>query len=242
MLMKNFVVRTIGTGLVTLSLVTIMPSQAGNDDTVDYADIESPWVHFFGDNVDWTEYDQRTVTFSGVDYPFFTKVKGEGVDNIADWVSGSFFENATNRRRYVEHYVNDFDLATFNSYVGTNWRESNVNTAQIMLYNDASFTLNRTAVWIEKKSGDGVKEMKVFDSGTDVVEEELREVMTLLRPSVLRIRIGYKAKGELDMFGGDNWKKCAWVDVANITGAVFKARGALYDKKCSVEYTESSSY
>lgn len=239
---QSLIKNVLCSGMVSLALFASQSVLAGTDATVDYADIENPWVDFVGDNVDWTEYGESSVYYNGVAYPFFTKVKGEGVDVIGDWISGSFFENATNRKRYVQHLLNEFDLPTFNAYTGWNFSESQVNVAQILLYNDAAFTMDKTAVWIEKQYQDGTKEMQIYESGTDIVEEELREVMHLLRPSVLRLRVGYKAKGELSFFGGNDWKKCDWVDIDDLTAVVYKATGALYNKKCSVEFKDTSKF
>ncbi|PON14477.1 hypothetical protein C2W62_28830 [Candidatus Entotheonella serta] len=124
------------------------------------------------------------------------------------------------------------------------WSESEVRAVHLLLYNDAAFTLGRVAVWVEKDYQGGTREIQLFNHDGDVVEEEVRDFMGLLRPSVRKIRVGFKAKGEISEwpFNGYNWKKCDWIDLNDVNGGVFRADGALYDKECHNEYEETLAW
>ncbi len=132
----------------------------------------------------------------------------------------------------------------FNDEVDMDWSESEVRAVHLLLYNDAAFTLGRVAVWVEKDYQGGTREIQLFNHDGDVVEEEVRDFMGLLRPSVRKIRVGFKAKGEISEwpFNGYNWKKCDWIDLNDVNGGVFRADGALYDKECHNEYEETLAW
>jgi len=157
--------------------------------------------------------------------------------------SSTFFANSTNRRRYIEHYVNDFNLQYFSSEIGDNWQQSNTKEAQIFLYNNASFTMGRIGVWVQYENDQGgISEAQIYNSDSDVVEDESKDIMVLLASTAHSIRVGYKAKGEISSwpFNGYNWKHCGWVELSDeVTGAVFKGDGLLYSKECSQEYSAS---
>lgn len=225
--------KTILSKCLLASLLSSTVAFAGDDSTMAYDDIENPWVHYDGEHVDWNEYAKDTFSWNGNTYKAYSKIKGEGVDSILDWTSGSFLENETNRERYVEHFVNEFDLDQFNSETGHSFDSWNVRAVQIMIYNNGTFTQGDTAVWANIK---GV-ETEIVRRGKNIVEEEVLDVMAILPWGATQIRIGYKASGEIN----GNWKKCDWVNLGGITGAVFRSGGALYNKKCYHEYDDNKT-
>ena len=231
---KTKLLKAISLALFTASLSANL-AYAGDNSTVAYADVENPWVHYNSEHSSWTDYASHTFSIQSVgnyqiNTPYYTKIRGNGIDVVGDWLSGSFYENRTNRERYVQRFYNDFNFNDFGDATGY-WRngsEVDYQAVQIMLYNNAGFTLNKAAVWVSR----GSDEVLFYETGNDIILEELLDTMAILPPEFTKIRVGFKAQGEIDFLGGDDWKKCDWVNIDKISGISFRAEGLLYDKKC----------
>ena len=98
--------------IVALSGATV--ARAGDAGTVSPSQIENPFVDFIGANVDYRAYHDQTFKHSGETFPTYSVIGGQGVQVVGDWLSGSFFENGTNRERFVQRFqklINSFALS-----------------------------------------------------------------------------------------------------------------------------------
>ncbi|PRQ09772.1 RICIN domain-containing protein [Enhygromyxa salina] len=182
----------------TLVLGALCPNlaHAGNDSDVSYEDIENDFIDNFDGGYTWST---KTIIRDGQSGTFRIGHDERGEPNIWDF-NGSFFENATNRRRYVQR-IQEWSTS---DYLAQNPEYEDMVVTNFIAFNDDKSENDILTTWIY------VNGVEIREIAGDYVSEELLEGI-ILSPFTDDTTISFKFKYD-PAFTGSKTKTCS-IDV-----------------------------